>query len=220
MEQSITSSSCYERKIKAHIPFLKKTHEDKGSKKDIFPENAFTHDPETDTMICPSGKRLKKRTFHKHRQSNEYIGSKKDCFTCVLQPNCTRNKVGRAVHRHVHKEELDYMVTISNTFEAKKDIKTRQHLMERSFAKSTRYGFDRARLRGLWKVNIQEYMTAAIQNIQTLIRYMKNPTRGVIAVSPVKTIKIKLYTLFDPFAPSFALFISGIRLHFACCLNG
>jgi len=212
--------SCYDRKIKAHIPFLKKTHEDKGSKKDIFPENAFTYDPETDTMICPSGKRLKKRTLHKHRQSTEYIGSKKDCFTCVLQPKCTRNKLGRAVHRHVHKEELDYMVTISNTFEAKKDIKTRQHLMERSFAKSTRYGFDRARLRGLWKVNIQEYMTAAIQNIQTLIRYMKNPTRGAIAVSPAKIIKIKLYTLLDPFALSLILFISGIKLHFTCCRNG
>ncbi len=40
--------------------------------------------------------------------------------------------------------------------------------MERSFARSTRYGFDRARWRGLWRVAIQEYVVCALQNIMTL----------------------------------------------------
>ena len=41
--------------------------------------------------------------------------------------------------------------------------------MERSFARATRYEFDRARHRGLWKVAIQEYLVCAVQNIMTLI---------------------------------------------------
>jgi hypothetical protein len=59
--------------------------------------------------------------------------------------------------------------------ESKKDIRTRQHLMERSFAQVTRYGYQRARWRRLWRVQIQEYLTAAIQNIKILIKDIKTP---------------------------------------------
>jgi len=172
---------CHDKGIRPHIPFLKRTHEDKGSKKGIFPEDAFIYDPETDTMICPAQKRLKKRTFHKDRQSTEYVGSRKDCPLCPLQPRCTKNKLGRTVHRHIRKEKLDAMVAVSNSPRAKRDIKARQDVMERSFAYGTRYDFDDARWRGLWKVNIQEYMVAAIQNIQILLRQREKPTRGVLA---------------------------------------
>ena len=33
------------------------------------------------------------------------------------------------------------------------------------------YGFDRARWRGLWRVQIQEYLISAVQNIEVLLRY-------------------------------------------------
>ncbi len=53
----------------------------------------------------------------------------------------------------------------------------RQHLMERSFARGTRYGFDRARWRRLWRVQIQEYLTASIQNLDILLCYGRDPKR-------------------------------------------
>jgi len=118
-----------------------------------------------------------------------YIGSKKGCGGCLLRSQCTRNKLGRSVHRHARKEELDYMLTIAKSPQAKKDIKTRKHLMERSYARSARYNFDRARWRGLGKVAIQEYLISAIQNIMVLIRYIKNPTRGVLTRISTETIK-------------------------------
>lgn len=172
---------CHDKGIRPHIPFLKKSQEDKGSKKGIFPEDAFIYDPETDTMICPAQKRLKKRTFHKDRQSTEYVGSRKDCSLCPLQSRCTKNKLGRTVHRHIRKEKLDAMVAVSSSSRAKRDIKARQDTMERSFAYGTRYGFDDARWRGLWRVHIQEYLVAAIQNIQILLRHREKPTRGILA---------------------------------------
>jgi hypothetical protein len=64
---------------------------------------------------------------------------------------------------------LDQMRRKSVSPTAKKDIKTRQHLMERSFARGERLGIKRARWRGLWRMKIQEYLTCAIQNIQVLI---------------------------------------------------
>jgi hypothetical protein len=53
--------------------------------------------------------------------------------------------------------------------------------MERSFAHSVRFGFKRARWRRLWRVQIQEYLTAAIQNIAVLIRNAKEPRTAVSA---------------------------------------
>jgi len=171
--------ACHQRGVAAHIPLLKRTHEGKGRKKGIFPEEAFTYDPTTDTMICPAGKRLKKRTFHVLKQSTEYIGSKKECGACRLRPKCTRNPLGRSVHRHRLKETLDVMLLELASHAARADMATRKHLMERSFARSTRFGFDRARWRGLWKMAVQEYLVSAIQNIETLIRYGRRPTKGL-----------------------------------------
>ena len=67
----------------------------------------------------------------------------------------------------------------AQSFGSKKDIRTRQHLMERSFARSVRYGFKRARWRRLWRVQIQEYLTAAIQNIMILVRDVKEPGTAI-----------------------------------------
>jgi hypothetical protein len=41
------------------------------------------------------------------------------------------------------------MLKQASSPESKKDIKTRQHLMERSFARGTRYGYQRARWRAI-----------------------------------------------------------------------
>jgi len=56
--------------------------------------------------------------------------------------------------------------------------------MERSFARSIRYGFKRARWRRLWRVQIQEYMTAGIQNIMVLLRHIKGPAPALARVEP------------------------------------
>jgi hypothetical protein len=77
------------------------------------------------------------------------------------------------------------MFALTKTYAARKDLKTRQQLMERSYARATRFGFDRARWRGAVKVAIQEYLVSAIQDIETLIRYGRKPTKGV-RTSPFK----------------------------------
>lgn len=59
--------------------------------------------------------------------------------------------------------------------------------MERSYARGTRYGFDRANWRGLYKVSIQEYLICAIQNIEVLIHHMKKPLKEAMA-RPLKDI--------------------------------
>ena len=170
--------SCYDRGVKAHLPDLNKHLDSKGSRNGIFSDKAFTYERETDTYLCPSGKSLKRKTLHKERQSVDYSGSSKECISCELKPQCTRSKAGRTIKRHLRQDELDQMRALSKTPLSKQDIKTRQHLMERSFARAKQYGFDRARWRNLWRISIQEYLTAAIQNIQVLIIHGKNPIKS------------------------------------------
>ena len=128
---------------------------------------------------CPAGTLLKRKSLHMQRESCDYGAPKKVCAICELREQCTKNKTGRTVKRHLRQGELNTMRERSQSVEARKDIKTRQHLMERSFARATRYDFDHARWRGLWKMKIQEYLTCAIQNIQTLIRYGSKPQKAV-----------------------------------------
>jgi len=71
------------------------------------------------------------------------------------------------------------MLKQASSAESKKDIKTRQHLIERTFAQATRYGYQRARWRRLWRVQIQEYLTAAIQNIMILVKDVKEPATAL-----------------------------------------
>jgi hypothetical protein len=58
--------------------------------------------------------------------------------------------------------------------------------MERSFARSVRFGFDRARWCGLSKLSIQEYLVSTIQNIHILISYIPNLKKTSNAFSYIK----------------------------------
>ena len=42
--------------------------------------------------------------------------------------------------------------------------------MEGNFAQGVKYGYKRSRWRGLWRNQIQEYLTASIQNMMILVR--------------------------------------------------
>src|SRR5215510_8441767 len=64
----------------------------------------------------------------------------------------------------------------------KRDIQIRQHFMERSFAHGTRFGLKRARWRGLWRVQIQDYLIAIVQNIQLLIAHAWPKPRAALTV--------------------------------------
>ena len=166
--------ACHDRHIKAHIPSIEETHRGSGRQKGIFAKEDFIYNPEDDSFLCPAGQILKRRNYYKKRKHFEYKGSAELCTACSLRDKCTRSKGGRTLKRHIRQEDLDEMLESSNSKEARKDLKTRQHLSERSFAMSTRYGFKRARWRGLWRMQIQDFLIAAIQNINVLISRPKH----------------------------------------------
>ena len=173
--------ACYDEGLQAHIPDLREAAVKRTAKREIFPEDYFLYNPDTDRYRCPADNLLKPKSLHISRQSRDYAAPKKVCTACQLREQCTKNKSGRTIKRHLRQGELDRMREASRSIKAKRDIKTRQHLMERSFARSTRYGFNRARWRGIWRMRIQEYLVCTIQNIQTLIKHTAKPKKSVEA---------------------------------------
>ena len=167
--------ACHDRGLKAHISPFK----DGQNRNGRFSDEAFSYDPEDDVYLCPGGQRLKRTRYDRNREAFQYQGKAKICQACSLRDKCTEAKRGRTLWRHLRQEEVRLMRDRAQSFRSKQDLRTRQHLMERSFARSVPLGFKRARWRRLWRVQIQEYLTAAIQNIMVLVRHVKEPGTAI-----------------------------------------
>jgi len=181
--------ACSDRKVAPHFEAVDKSHRGKGRRRDIFAPKEFVYNPQDDVFICPAGELLKPRKLYKKRKHVEYAAAANTCNQCPLKPRCTRSKMGRTLKRHLRQEALDRMLAESRSRSSRGDIRKRQHLMERSFAQASRYGFDRARWRRLWRVQIQEYLVAAVQNIRILTTHFKEQRKVEVmrvAVPPAK----------------------------------
>jgi transposase len=174
---------CHDRGLKAHLSPFKEGRHRNGK----FVDEAFTYDRQDDVYLCPAGQRLKRTRYDRNRQTFQYQGKAKVCKACSLRDQCTEAKTGRTINRHLRQDEVQLMRDKAQSLSSKKDLKTRQHLMERSFARAVPYGFKRARWRRLWRVQIQEYLTAAIQNIMVLVKDVKEPGKAIaLAIKQAK----------------------------------
>jgi len=188
--------ACSDLGIQAHMPDLRETSVKREARRGLFPEERFSYQPERDRYLCPAGNELKPKSLHLPRQSQDYAVPKKVCLACSLREQCTQNRSGRTIKRHLRQEELDQMQQASRSAPAQRDLHTRKHLMERSFARSKRYGYDRARWRGLWRMQIQDYLICAIQNIQVLIKQAGQPRKWAAAKASAP--KLSLIQLRSP----------------------
>ena len=149
--------SCADRNIAPPFESLDKGQQGSGRRQGIFEPSEFVYNPEEDLFICPTGELLEPRKFKKKRNHFEYSLPAKVCNQCALKPQCTRSEQGRTIKRHIRQDELDRMLSQSENRHAKRNIAKRQHLMERSFARSKRYGYKRARWRKLWRLRISRF---------------------------------------------------------------
>jgi len=140
--------------------------------KNIFPVSAFTYESEQDRYRCPAGNYLYYHNFKKEDQLIAYqIEDVALCAGCALRAQCTQSKTGRTVTRAVFTELVEAGRAQARSQAARRDWKRRKHIMEGSFADaSNNHGFKRARWRGLWRQQIQDWIIAAVQNLRILLK--------------------------------------------------
>lgn len=167
--------ACQQRGIRTHLGDAR--HATPNARcQGLFPDSAFTYQARTNTYRCPAGQTLKPRRLHPTKRTWEYFLPKGVCAACALRTQCTRASCGRTIHRHEHQALLDRARQQAHSAAAHRDRQRRQHLAEVSFADATNHhGFKRARWRRLWRVQIQDWLIAAIQNVKILLKHRLPP---------------------------------------------
>ena len=182
--------ACQQRGVTTHMGDLRgklNNHRAEG----IFPDTEFRYDATTDTYRCPAGQRMRPRRLHPKRRTWEYHLPKAVCAACALRAQCTRAKNGRTIHRHEHQALLDRARAQTHSEAARRDRRRRQHLAEGSFADAANnHGFKRARWRRLWRVRIQDWLIAGIQNVKILLKNRVKP-----AHSDATAMSVSVWTL-------------------------
>lgn len=182
--------ACQQRDIRTHLGDVR-AKQNHARSQGIFPDSAFTYDARTNTYRCPAGQTMKPRRLHPTKRTWEYQLPKAVCAACALRARCTRAQVyGRTIHRHEHQELLDRARAQAHSARARRDRARRQHLAEGSFADAAnQHGFKRARWRRLWRVQIQDWLIAAIQNIKILLKTVFPPVVAVAAAAKVVVLR-------------------------------
>ena len=83
----------------------------------------------------------------------------------VISRAVYEEQTGRTVRWHTRHEILSAMYAAGRSRKAKRNLRIRQHLMERPFARGVCFGMKKARWRRLWRVQIQEYLVSTVQTV-------------------------------------------------------
>jgi len=178
----------------------------KSSQGADFTSDKFVYDRVGDCYICPAGEKLKRLSTNKAEGTSQYRIQRETCQRCDYFKRCvTGKKTGRQVQRNPNIMYYHWADGCLTRYQRYRLMSRRKYKAEGSFADgANNYGFKRARWRGLDKMEIQNLMIAAIQNIGKLLRYSGSADKLTAAVS-LKTffgsIYLLRYRLLSAFTP-------------------
>jgi transposase len=144
---------------------------DYSSGKEFYHNDRFRYDTEQNVYYCPQNQVLKKQGQYKANRSFVYRGKTRVCEVCHVRSKCTKNKRGRTVHRSFFQSELDQATALRKTEAYTKAMRKRQVWVEPLFGEGKQWHrLSRFRLRRLWRVNIEAFLIASVQNIKRLLK--------------------------------------------------
>jgi transposase len=160
--------------VRAFIPMKRPAHTSEIE----FDKNDFKYNKTSDSYICPAGKELHKRNkIHDNGVDRSYIyaAKRKYCSRCCLRPKCTRDASGGAktLQINIYEEDVAAQLAKEGSSEWRQMMKLRKYLIEGSFADAKmNHGLGRARMRGIRKIHEQCLLTAVVQNIKKMVKYI------------------------------------------------
>ena len=170
------------RSIKTYIPRRPVTKVNCSYTED-FDVAHFEYDDETDTYICPCGKKLKFTSYRKGEGTKRYQAKKSDCNSCPCRQNCCSNPSHpRRITRHLHEAMRQKQSMNIGTPEYYTAIRLRKIWCEGNFShQKERHNLKRTRKRGIEKVTEQCLLSACALNLKRLVKYLeRNPRRLTI----------------------------------------
>jgi transposase len=158
---------CEELGIVTHVPATRNvnTHGDGN----FFNRSAFRYQAETDCMICPAGKVLKRKQLNRKDCAVYYQAEASDCGTCSLKSRCTQS-AHRMVARHLHEEALDRM----NQRATPALMRLRRSVVEHPFGtlKYRIFGHPRLLLRGVRGAQTEIGIAVMAYNLKRMVNVL------------------------------------------------
>ena len=172
--------------IVAYIPFHP------NQQRNMVAKGGF--DYRGDHLVCPEGKVLRRSALLKQDRTYQYVARQHDCQRCPIKAECLppgqmRRYVALSIYHSLHLEAKK-----RNEGEAfKTEMLRRKTIAEGVFASQDRLGWARSRLRGLWKVDCEGYISSLAHNLKKAVRRLGNfagPPRPDIAPTPIAALPI------------------------------
>jgi transposase len=164
---------CEELGIVTYVPATRgvNTHGDGN----LFPRSDFRYQAETDCMLCPAGKTLKRKQLNRKDRAVYYQAEASDCGACSLKSRCTQS-AQRMVARHLHEEALDRM----NERATPALMRLRRSTVEHPFGtlKYRIFGHPRLLLRGLRGAQTEIGIAVMAYNLKRMV--------NVLGASPLR----------------------------------
>ena len=160
--------SLNENNIITYIPLFS----NRSGKVASIEEKGFTFHEDEDKYICPNEKELLPK---KRSNSKVYKSKSEDCKECSITEDCAASvrKCSEYI-RHIYRsdDQVYYEREQQRMKEVifSKKLRERMWKMEGIFAEAKNsQGLTRAKYRGISKMQMQNYMTSAVQNLKRLI---------------------------------------------------
>jgi len=150
----------------------------------VLPRRLFHYDEATETITCPAGAIARLDYLNPRSGIKMFHFPKAKCGRCPYQSRCTHAEEGRrTISLRAADRELMEAEKYNQTEQFKADIRLRQPI-EGKISELKRYhGLTRTRYRGLNKVSLQCYFTAAAVNLKRWVKLLMRagPLLGTVA---------------------------------------
>jgi transposase len=142
--------------------------------KSVFPKSMFAYDRERNVLTCPEGVEANQTFMDRKKNIRMFHFPMSSCDGCLRQEECTNAKEGRrTVGISEFNEDLREAEIFNKTEQFAAEMKLRQ-AVEGKLSELVRYhGLRRARYRGIAKVAMQFYFTAAAVNVKRWIKLIR-----------------------------------------------
>ena len=151
-------------------PYIR-VKENPNGRSDLYGIEKFIYVPEENYYICPEGKPLKYVGISTRNRTHLYYSTVKCCGECSQKSCCTRGRYrALAIHTCEPARQRAYALAKTPGFAISQRARRK---VEALFAElKNQIGLRRLRLRRMRFVREQFYLTATVQNLKRLVRFL------------------------------------------------
>ncbi|MXZ91545.1 MAG: transposase [Chloroflexi bacterium] len=142
-----------------------------------------------DHLICPQGKILRRGSLHPRHHTYEYVARQKECQACPFKRTCLpeghkRRRLGLTMYYPLYLKIQER----NRSSSYHREQFHRKTIAEGTFASLDRLGWEKSRLRRLWKVDSEGYMAALAHNVLKMARRLGRGVGPPSLVAPADAI--------------------------------